>query len=71
MACTHKVIEQLEEHHGSDILLLGRNTRYDDDWEITVDGETIGLIGRYRDKNSNTVYELSSEAFRKIIEDSL
>lgn len=67
----HEVVTCLEQNHEIGILLLGIDTRYGDDWDITVDGDRIGSIGHHRDKNSNTVYELESETFRKIVEDSL
>lgn len=64
----HTVVEELEQRHSIRILLLGRNTRYGDDWVVTVDGEDIGSVGRHRDNNSNTVYELESREFRELIE---
>lgn len=67
----HEVVDRLERNHGIEILLLGRNTRYGDDWEVTVDGDSVASIGQHRDKNSNTVYEMESEEFREVVEESL
>lgn len=68
---THKIINQMEKKHGIEILLVGRNTRYGDDWEIQVNGQQVCTIGRHRDNNSNTVYELESKEFQEIVESSL
>lgn len=67
----HEIINNLERKHDIDIMLIGRNTRYGDDWDITVDGETVGHINRHRNKKSNTVYEQSSTKFCRIIEQSV
>ena len=63
----HTVVEKLEQSHNIDILLLGRDTRYGDDWVVSVDGSDVTSVGRHRDNNSNTVYELESEEFCNII----
>lgn len=68
---THEILNRLERKHDIDILLMGKDTRYGDDWEITVDGETVGYINRHRDEHSNTVYEQSSAEFCRIIERSV
>jgi len=67
----YKIINDLEQKHDIDIMLIGRDTRYGDDWDITVDDETVGSISRHRDKKSNTVYEQQSTEFRRIIEQNL
>lgn len=65
---THEITNNLERKYEIEILFIGRDTRYGDDWEITLNGDQIGSIGRHRDSNSNTIYELSSEEFCNIIE---
>lgn len=65
---TFEVIPALEDEYDCSILLAGFNTRYPEDWRVEVDGEPLMEIGRRRDENGNTVYELSSSEFRKKFE---
>lgn len=64
---THNVIDKLESKYNCTIRLIGIDTRYGDDWEIRVDGKTIGLIGRYRNDKGNTIYEMTSSTFRRLV----
>jgi hypothetical protein len=68
---THEVVDGLEAEHGCRIRFLARNTRYPEDWTVAVDGQDVFSIGRHRDDNGNTVYELDAEAFVAAIEDAL
>lgn len=68
---THTVIDDLETKYECNIRLIGINTQYGDNWEIRVDGETIGLIGRYRNDKGNTIYEMTSSTFRQLVSDSI
>ncbi|WP_155828821.1 hypothetical protein [Halalkalicoccus jeotgali] len=67
---THTVITRLEQEHGCTISLIGIDTRYGDDWEVRVDGSTVGRIGRYRNEKGNTVYEMTSSEFCQLISTS-
>ena len=62
---TYKVINSLEEIHDCHIQLIGVDTRYPDDWEVWINGDSVFKIGRHRDKNGNTVYEMVARKFRK------
>lgn len=64
---THEVVSPLEDKYDCTIQFVGLNTRYEDDWQIEIDGERLRSIGRHRDENGNTVYEMTAEAFRKAV----
>jgi hypothetical protein len=68
---THEVVPDLEEQHGIKIRFVGMNTNYGDDWEIQIDGDTVLTIGRHRDENGNTVFEMTANAFVTALEDRL
>ena len=68
---THRVTGPLSDEHGCRIQFVGVNTRYPEDWAVRIDGEPAFGIGRHRDEKGNTVYELSAEAFRMAVEDSI
>lgn len=68
---THEVTAPLERAHGCVIRFVGVNTRYPEDWAVRVDGEPAFGIGRHRDERGNTVYELSTEAFREAVEEAI
>jgi hypothetical protein len=67
----HEVVERLEADHACTIRLLGVDTRYPDDWEVYVDGESVARVGRHRDQNGNTVYEVTPEEFHSLVADAL
>lgn len=60
---THEVVPELEERHGCLVRFIGVNTEYPEDWEVRVDGEPVMGIGRHRDRNGNTVYEMDATEF--------
>lgn len=65
----HDVVPALESSHGCEIRFLGVNVAYPDDWEVRIDGEPAFPVGRTRNEQGNTVYQLSADAFeRKVAE---
>lgn len=60
---THAIVDRLEDRFGCTIRFIGYNTTYPDDWSVEVDGVPVMQIGRYRDENGNTIYELNSDEF--------
>ncbi|WP_436348958.1 hypothetical protein [Natronorubrum sp. FCH18a] len=66
---THHVIAEVEEEHGCHILFRGVNTHYQEDWNVQIDGEDKFKIGKSRDKNGNTIYEMRSTEFKSEIEE--
>jgi len=57
------VIDQLEAELGIVIRVVGVDTLEEEDWEIRVDGDTVGQIGRRRSSDGFTVLEISSAEF--------
>ena len=65
---THEITDEIEAIYDCRIQFIGINTRYPEDWEIRINGEVAFDIGRYRDDQGNTVYEISAEEFRERVE---
>lgn len=59
----HRVIDELETEYGYSIQIVGINPRYPDNWEVKIDEELIFEVGRHRDDDGNTVYELTADQF--------
>lgn len=68
---THVVTAELEERHGRSIRFFGEDTRYPDDLQVRVDGEPVFSIGRFRDRDGNTVYEMTADEFRRELDQAL
>lgn len=68
---THEAVDELEAEHGCRVRFLARDTRYPEDWTVTVNGREAFDIGRHRDDNGNTVYEMDAEAFVAAVEAAL
>lgn len=66
---THEVINPLEEVYDCRIQFIGVDTRYRDDWEVRIDGTPAFEIGRRRDENGNTVYEMTAGAVREAVDE--
>jgi len=64
---THTIIADIEAELGSFIRFLAVNPEYPDDWEVRVNDRTIFKIGRHRDENGNTVYEMTATEFKRSI----
>lgn len=62
-----KVVERIDAAHDCRFRFLGVNTRYEDDWEVRLDGETAFEVGRRRDDNGNTVYRMTAERFEDTV----
>lgn len=62
---THDVVPDLEAEFDCTIRFLGVNPRYPEDWQVRVDGQPLFSIGRRRDEDGNTVYQLDAEAFQR------
>ena len=67
----YEVVEWIETEAECRIRFIGVDTRYGEDWEVRVDGETAFGIGRRRDDNGNTVYGMTAEAFEAAIRECL
>ncbi|WP_254546890.1 hypothetical protein [Halomarina pelagica] len=60
----HEVVDPLEATHDCTLRFVGFGG-YPADWEVRADGETLFTIGRHRDDNGNTVYEVDAAEFRR------
>jgi hypothetical protein len=68
---TFRVTDELEAEYDCTIRFMGKNTSYPDSFLVTVDGTPVMRVGRHRDDNANTVYEMSAAAFREQLEAKL
>lgn len=68
---THEVIPDFEDRYDCVILFVGVDPRYPEDWYVRVDGTEIMSIGRHRDENGNTIYEMTSEEFAEQLDQRL
>jgi hypothetical protein len=64
---TPDVIASLEAELGVEIRLRARNPEVDDDWGVWVAGEHVADIGRRRDGDGYTVYELPADRFAELV----
>lgn len=60
---THEVLPGLEAEFDCEIRFLAVDPRYPEDWEVRVDGDPLFEVGRRRDDQGNTVYQLDADAF--------
>lgn len=68
---TYEIVDPLEAEYGREIRFVGKDTAYLDDWDVMVDQEAVLTIGRHRDENGNTVFELSADEFDRRLRDAL
>jgi hypothetical protein len=67
---TYEVVSEIEDQYACDVRFIGINTRYPEDWEIRIDGDRVADIARRRDSDGNTVFEMTAEEFREVVEAS-
>jgi hypothetical protein len=68
---THEIVPDLEEEHDCIIMFAGIDPEYPEDWYVRVDGEGVMSIGRHRDENGNTIYEMTADEFVERLEAEL
>jgi hypothetical protein len=68
---THEVTEPLEAEFDCEVRFVGVNARHGEDWAVRVDGDPAFSVGRRRDEQGNTVYEVSSAAFERRVRAAL
>jgi hypothetical protein len=66
---TTELIKRLQSDLGCSILLRATDTQLESQWEIYVDEKPVGTVGRHRDADGYTVYEMTSETFEELIRD--
>lgn len=68
---THEVVPRLKDAHECSIRFASVNARYPEDWSVEVAGRPLMRIGRHRDENGNTVYELTASEFEDKFEKAI
>lgn len=63
----HEVVNNLEEQLDVRIRFVNSEPVENGLWEISVDGEPLRELERYRDDQANSVFELGSESFRELV----
>ncbi|MFC7157777.1 hypothetical protein ACFQPA_20340 [Halomarina halobia] len=61
----HERVSTLEDMYDVTIRFRGIDTRYPDDWTVFADDTPLFEVGRRRDVNGNTVYQLSVKQFEE------
>tara|TARA_B100000809_G_C14778084_1_gene401959 strand:- start:266 stop:595 length:330 start_codon:yes stop_codon:yes gene_type:complete len=68
---THTIVPVLEEELECEILFIGIDVRYLDDWEIRIDDTPVCEIKKYRTQEGNTIYGIDSEKFDVMIREEI
>ena len=68
---TTEVIERLEESLGVTVRIRAVDPQADGAWEVVVDGEPVGSVERTRTEAGNTRYELTADAFERLVADAV
>jgi hypothetical protein len=66
-----EVISELESEHNISIQLRCINPQSRTDWEILVDGNQAGKVGRTRKSNGYSLYKITSEKFESMVKGQL
>lgn len=67
----HEISEELEDEHDCTIQLVSDDPSYPSRWTVQVDGVGCADVGRRRDENRNTIYEISADELRRRVEETL
>ena len=62
-----EVVMELADDLGVTIRLRELNPELGDDWGLWVDGDRVARLGRHRDGDGYSVYELSTREFRDLV----
>lgn len=62
-----ELVFALESELDVTIQIRGVNPRAGDDWEIRVNGQPVGTVGRRREGEGYTLYEITSAEFEALI----
>lgn len=60
-------IADLEAEFGVSIELRSTDPGPDPEWALWVDGERVGTVGRHREADGHTVYELDRAEFEELV----
>jgi hypothetical protein len=62
----HTVVDDLEREESLDIDFIDLDVE-DEDWQVRIDGEVVGNIGRRRSTDGYTVFEMEADEFRTYV----
>ena len=62
-----ETVEALEAEFGVEIRLRAVNPEVGEAWQVLVDGEPVAEVGRHRDGDGGSVYELTADAFATLV----
>jgi len=68
---THEVIDGLEADLDVDIGFGSVDSAYRERWEVWIDGDPVAEVGRHRDPDGYTVYEIEGEAFATLVREAV
>ena len=64
---TPVVLDSLEEELGVSVRLRTLNPQDGGEWEVLVEDEPVGSIGRYRDDGGFSVYTINADEFIELV----
>lgn len=67
----HRVVSSIENELDIQVRLINSEPVENGLWQISIDGDSIEEFGRYRDEDANSVFEIHSEEFRELIQQSV
>lgn len=66
-AMVHEVVGELEAEHGVEVSLGAVGGDFRAEWEVRIDGEPAGAVGRHRSPRGYTVFEIGADRFRELV----
>lgn len=68
---TYEVVTELEDGLDCNVRFVGVDVEANEGWQVRVDGDSVLTLGRHRDNQGNTVYEIDAQEFRERVETEL
>ncbi|MFB6124154.1 MAG: hypothetical protein ABEJ78_11935 [Haloferacaceae archaeon] len=65
------LVDRLESTYCVRIKLVGVDVQYGDPWDVSVDGDVVATVGRERTRAGHTRYELTSDAFERVVREAI
>lgn len=63
----YEVVDDLEDELGVELTFTSLDSAYTEEWEIRVDGDVVGHVGRFRSPEGYTAYEMGSDDFAELV----
>lgn len=67
----YEVVSRLEERHGIEVRLVGKNVGHPDDWVVFVGDDSVGTVEHRRSPEGYTVFGVSADDFVAMVEEYL